>query len=281
MKRVNSILLVDKKEGLTSFQSLNLIKKNIDKKVGHCGTLDKFASGLMIVLTNRYTKLNSIFSNKDKEYEALFEFGIETDTLDPEGKIIKEGKAPTLKDIENAIKNNLTGKILQEPPIYSAIHVNGERAYKLARNNKITKMDKRECFIHKFDIIEYNKPFLKSKIKVSKGTYIRSIARDLGKLTNSCAYVKSLRRTKIGNYSIKDAIDISNTDLDLEKHTRFVLSKIEGLKTYNLNDYEDSKIKNGHLPNLLSKKGLYKLVYDNKIRAIVNDFKLMVLLFDD
>lgn len=273
MKRNSYILLLDKKEDITSFSSLNYVKKTIDKKVGHCGTLDKFASGLMIVLTNKFTKLNPLFSNQDKTYQAVFYFGKETETLDPEGKVIKETRIPTLKEIETAIETNLKGKIMQEPPIFSAIHVNGKRSYDLARKNQIQSLPKREVTIYDFKIISYVNNLLTCVIKVSKGTYIRSIARDLGVFTKSSCYVQNLRRLSIGKYSLEDVCDLEKDDL--EKFTEKMLLSLD-LKTYNLNENENKVLEYGRLPKL--DKGLIRLDYNEKTQAIVQNNKIMVLL---
>jgi|GEM_PF-316014 len=201
-----SILLIDKESGYTSFRSLGAIKRKVDKKVGHCGTLDKFAHGLLIVLTGPFTKLNMLFSGMDKSYRACIRFGEETATLDPEGEVIATAELPTLEVIEDAIKNQFTGNILQAPPIYSAIHINGKRAYKLAREGVEIEMEKRPITISAFDIISFDGRDLICDITVSKGTYIRSIARDLGLACGSRGYLTDLERTSIGPFRIEEAV---------------------------------------------------------------------------
>ena len=201
----DAVVLLDKKAGITSFTCLNTVKKTVNKKTGHCGTLDKFATGLLIALCGKYTKLNQLFMGLDKTYIAKIEFGKETDTLDPEGKIIDTKALPTFEEIEKKVKSYV-GKIIQIPPVYSAVHIGGKRSYKLARQGQNVQPEGREVEIYRADIISYDAPFLTIELNVSKGTYIRSYARDLGRLCSSCAYVKELRRTQIGPFNIYDAI---------------------------------------------------------------------------
>lgn len=206
MNIVSSVLLIDKPTGVTSFSSLSPIKREIDKKVGHGGTLDKFAHGLMIVLTGRMTKLNSIFSSLDKTYQATFEFGKITDTLDPEGEVIGTGKIPPLDEITKVIKEQFIGPISQVPPKYSAIHLNGKRAYELVREGKEVPLVAREVTIYSITITSFNPPFVTLTIHCSKGTYIRSLARDIASSCGTVAYVTELERTHIGPYSLTDSV---------------------------------------------------------------------------
>lgn len=207
----NSIVLINKKSGVTSFGCLNYIKKNVNRKTGHCGTLDKFATGLIIACCGKYTKNVQDFMGMDKTYEAEIEFGKETDTLDPEGQVICEAEIPSFETIQQKVKE-LTGQIMQVPPVYSALHVNGQRSYDLVRKGHEVKLEARPVTIKNAEIIGWNAPFLKIRLSVSKGTYIRSYARDLGKLCSSCAYVTKLCRTSIGPFSLEDAIDFDDEE---------------------------------------------------------------------
>ncbi|MCH3916256.1 MAG: tRNA pseudouridine(55) synthase TruB [Spirochaetia bacterium] len=201
-----SVLLIDKKCGLTSFQSLGAIKRKTGGKVGHCGTLDKFAEGLMIVLTGPLTKLNGLFSGLDKGYTATIRFGEETDTLDPEGEVVATAPVPQLSCIKQAIQEHFSGSILQAPPQYSAIHVNGRRAYALAREGKQVEMKQRPVYIRSFEILSWDGKDLSCHLEVSKGTYIRSIARDLALSCGSRGHLVALRRTSIGPYTVDEAV---------------------------------------------------------------------------
>lgn len=212
MNDTDTIVLINKPEGVTSFKCLNNIKKIVNKKTGHCGTLDKFASGLMIVLCGRkYTKLNEKFMGLDKTYLAKIEFGKETETLDPEGQIIATAEIPSLDTIKDNV-SKLLGEISQIPPIYSALHVNGKRSYDLARNGVEVNLNPRKIYIYSADIISFNAPYLEIRLHVSKGTYIRSYARDLALLCNSRGYLVSLKRESIGPFSLDDSIDADNIE---------------------------------------------------------------------
>ncbi len=255
----NAIILVDKSQGITSFDCLGRIKRIVNKKTGHCGTLDKFAHGLMIVLCGCYTKLVPLFMGMDKTYEAVIEFGLSTDTLDPEGDVIERGTLPDFETVQNAV-NKLVGPLAQVPPAYSAIHVNGKRVYQIARaNEEVPQLKPRQVFIHEATIISYEAPFLKIKLHVSKGTYVRSYARDLGHLCSSCAYVKELYRTSIGPFNVENAIQYDDEDslkeVSLTKEDNLdMLSKIAGTIFIQTNDAESFKLKNGNIPQSVKKR---------------------------
>ncbi|MCK9599188.1 MAG: tRNA pseudouridine(55) synthase TruB, partial [Sphaerochaeta sp.] len=189
-----SILLINKKPGITSFSSLNDIKRTIEAKVGHAGTLDKFAQGLLIVLTGSMTRLNVLFSSMDKTYRAQIAFGSETDTLDPEGQVIAVADVPGYERIQKSIPSFI-GSLEQQPPQYSALHINGKRASDLARRGHEVQMAKRPITVYSFEPVSYEQGILVADIHVSKGTYIRSLARDLGLAAGSRAHLVGLTRT--------------------------------------------------------------------------------------
>ena len=197
-----SVIVMKKEAGLTSFQSLRPVKMACKgQKVGHTGTLDKFASGLMVVLTGEATRLNPLFSGFDKSYRAEVLFGCETSTLDPEGEVIRTSDhIPTLEEIEAVIPRFL-GLQKQTPPIYSAVHVDGQRAYRAARKGEEVEMPERDINIYDLSVISYEAPRLVIDVSVSKGTYIRSLARDLGMALSSAAHLTALERYKVGPFS--------------------------------------------------------------------------------
>lgn len=208
----SGLVLLNKPPGITSFRVLNGLKRKLDSgKVGHTGTLDKFAEGLMLVLTGKMTKLAPFFSNMDKEYLATYKFGEETETLDPEGKIIAVSDIPNIKSIEMSL-SAFIGNIMQQPPDFSAIHINGQRAYKLAVAGIKPDIPKRPVTIYEYEIQNWKPPFLSVKVKCSKGTYIRSLARDLGIACGSRAYVSALSRTEVGDWKIEDSVLPDNFD---------------------------------------------------------------------
>ena len=212
----NQIILVDKPAGISSFGVVAKVRRKLKEefdhkvKVGHTGTLDPFATGLLILLTGKMTKKSNEFLKLDKVYEATLKLGFTSTTGDPEGEITKytttktENQPPQLEDIESVI-NSFLGKIEQTPPKFSAIKINGKRAYKLARENKDFEIPSRTIEIYDIEILDYNYPELKIRTHVSSGTYIRTLAEDIGKKLSTGAYLTSLRRLKIGDYDLKNA----------------------------------------------------------------------------
>jgi len=199
------LLLINKKPGITSFDTLREIKRALDTgKVGHTGTLDKFASGLLLVLAGRDLKLTQWFSHCDKQYAGRIHFGIETDTLDPEGSVIAEAAPPSREKVEQAL-SQFSGRIMQSPPAYSAIHINGKRASELARSGQVPEMKKREVTIHKIELRNWDPPFADIFVHCSSGTYIRSLARDIALAAGSRAHLCSLFRTQIAGFKLEDA----------------------------------------------------------------------------
>jgi len=165
----SGIVLLNKSPGITSFQALNEIKKAFSTgKVGHTGTLDKFASGLLLVLVGRAGKLAPWFSGCDKEYEGAIKFGVETDTLDPEGMVVAEASPPDRETLEKALAA-FRGDILQAPPVYSAVHIDGERAHKLARSGAAVEMPKRPVSIYALDLLSYEPPLARIRVSVPRG----------------------------------------------------------------------------------------------------------------
>ena len=211
----DQIILIDKPANISSFGVVAKVRAHLRDqfghkvKVGHTGTLDPFATGLLILLTGKNTKKSSDFLKLDKVYEATLKLGYTSTTGDPEGKIqeYEGGKAP--KDV-SLVLNSFIGTIEQTPPKFSAIKVGGQRAYKLARQNQDFKIPSRKVEIYSIKILAYNYPELKIRTHVSSGTYIRTLAEDIGKKLGTGAYLTDLRRTKIANYSVKDALPLSN-----------------------------------------------------------------------
>jgi tRNA pseudouridine55 synthase len=199
------IILLDKPAGQTSFQSLGFLKRELQTgRVGHAGTLDKFAEGLLVVLAGRLTRLCPLASAMDKEYVSVFTFGKQTDTLDPEGELIEEGAVPPRRDIEGVLPTFL-GTLSQVPPAYSAIHVDGRRASQAARNGEQVQLPPRNVTIHLLQVLDYRPPDLTLRISCSKGTYVRALARDIAARMQTKAYVSRLRRTRIGAFRVEDA----------------------------------------------------------------------------
>ncbi|MDR1949035.1 MAG: tRNA pseudouridine(55) synthase TruB [Spirochaetaceae bacterium] len=206
MKTSAGLLLINKQPGITSFGTLNAIKKAFyPAKIGHTGTLDKFAGGLLLVLVGRAVKLAPWFSGADKEYEGTIRFGLETDTLDPEGSPVASADLPSRERLEEALPR-FRGHILQRPPAYSAVHIGGERAYKLAREGSLRDMPERPVVIHALELRSWEPPFASIRVRCSKGTYIRSLARDIALAAGSRGHLAALTRTGIAGFSLKEAL---------------------------------------------------------------------------
>jgi len=218
---MDGLLLIDKPKGWTSFDVVAKVRSEIRKetgvkkpKVGHTGTLDPLATGLLVLTIGTYCKRAQEFSKLDKVYEVEMKLGETSTTADDEGEKTKvSDKEPTLEEVEAALRK-FTGEIMQTPPIYSAIKVNGERAYKLAREGKEVKLEPRPAKIYEITDVKYEYPKLSFTTKVSSGTYIRSLVEDIGKELSTGAYMTYLRRNEVGEFNIKDSYTIDNLDLE-------------------------------------------------------------------
>ena len=203
---MKGFLIANKPAGITSFDVIKKLKPILkEKKIGHVGTLDPFAEGVLILALGRYTKLFFLFDDMPKEYIAVGVFGESRYTDDINGNILKvAGKKNILSfaELENIIKKNFHGNIIQKPPIYSAKRINGQRAYNMARENIDFEIKSVNVCVNDIELLEYDYPFFKIKISVSKGTYIRAIIRDIGEITGNFAYTKELIRTAIGDFSL-------------------------------------------------------------------------------
>ncbi|MBQ9206520.1 MAG: tRNA pseudouridine(55) synthase TruB [Treponema sp.] len=210
MKKLNSdvsgIVLLAKQAGKTSFSSLSSVKRALGTtKVGHTGTLDSFAEGLLVVLVGHLTHLVPHITNFSKTYEALIEFGTETDTLDPTGQVVKTGKIPTKEEVASVL-GEFWGETEQVPPAFSALHVDGKRASDLAREGKSVELRARKITISSIRLLDFSDKWARIEVSCSKGTYIRSLARDIAAKCGTVAHLKELRRTRVGPFELKDAV---------------------------------------------------------------------------
>ena len=211
----DGIVLLAKTPGMTSFSSLNSVKKALGtSKVGHTGTLDSFAQGLLVVCTGRLTRLAGQITAFDKSYSAVIKFGEETDTLEYTGKVIRTAPLPSYESFEKAVAAH-TGTLMQTPPAFSAIHIDGKRASELTRSGKEAVIPPRPVTVYDAGIKAVEKDsdghvlYALVAFSVSKGTYIRSLARDIGKACGSAAHLIGLYRTKVGNFRIEDTAGYS------------------------------------------------------------------------
>lgn len=200
-------MLIDKPYKWTSFDAVNAVKVVLKAKIGHCGTLDPLATGLLICCTGDMTKSISAYQQLPKEYTGIIHLGAVTDTYDLESqpRDHKPFDHITRAEVENAI-TKFTGDIMQVPPIHSAIKKDGKRSYDLARAGKEVVLDARPVTIGEFELVSFQLPEIHFRVLCSTGTYIRSLAHDLGQQLGCGAYLSALRRTKIGNFSASDAL---------------------------------------------------------------------------
>jgi tRNA pseudouridine55 synthase len=229
---MNGILLIDKPKGWTSFDAVNKVRRIIQyselnttgKKrfpVGHTGTLDPMATGLLVLLLGKSTKMAPSLTKLDKTYSVTMCLGQESTTGDSEGAIKPVSTAmPHQQAVETALQN-FVGDSMQVPPRYSAIKVNGQRAYKLARSGKDIVLEPRPVHIEKLVLTNYKYPYVDFVVHVSSGTYIRSLVEDVGKLLGTGAYMSGLRRLTVGTYRITDAVSPENLTPELiAQHTQ-------------------------------------------------------------
>jgi len=210
----DGMILVDKPAGITSFGVVARVRRVLSQqigkkaKVGHTGTLDPFATGLMIIVTGKECRNAGNYSKLDKEYEATFTLGFNSTTGDPEGELTPVSDVQPAKEAVEAALKQFTGEITQRPPIFSAIKINGRRAYDLARKGEAVEMPERQVTVFSFELIEYTYPQVKVRVHVSSGTYVRTLAEDIGKMLGTGAYCSELRRTKVADWSVADAIPV-------------------------------------------------------------------------
>ena len=212
----DGILLIDKPASITSFGVVARVRRVLSQqqgkkvKVGHTGTLDPFATGLMILAVGKECKNAGNYSKLDKVYEATVRLGQTSTTGDPEGEITDfHGIAPSMVEVLEVLEH-FKGEITQRPPIYSAIHINGQRAYDLARAGKEFEMPQRQVTIHSLELIDYTYPELKIRTHVSSGTYIRTLAEDIGKSLGTGAYCSQLRRISIADWHVDNAVTLQS-----------------------------------------------------------------------
>lgn len=282
------IINVCKEKNMTSRDVVNIISKHLHtKKVGHTGTLDPLATGVLIVCTNHDTKLVDILTSKNKEYIATMRLGIQTDTGDITGNIIKRATYKVTKDQIIKVLNNFLGSSTQTVPIYSAVKINGKKLYEYARNGEEVTLPTREINISNIELLDYHDDLIKFKVTVSKGTYIRSLIEDIGKTLQTVATMEDLVRTKQGNYKIEDSYTLEDIKNDNYKPMPLNIV-LKDYHTYNLSATEYFKVKNGSKMLLNIDDKIVTLLYNNKPIALYrkeNDiyrvYKMLEINTDD
>lgn len=264
---MHGIIIVNKPKGITSRDVVNEVSHIFKtKKVGHTGTLDPLATGVLVITIGKYTKLNELLTSTYKEYIATMQLGVKTDTYDIEGKVI-DTKNVDLKeqDIIDVI-NSFKGKYNQTVPIYSSVKVKGKKLYEYARNNEEVVLPSREIDIKDIEIISINDNIVTFKTTVSKGTYIRSLINDIGLKLNNYAIMTDLKRTKQGQFNIEDSYtieDIKNGNYQLINPLDCInINKVE------VDEYLYNKIKNGSILENRYEEDSVMFFKDNELIAI-------------
>ena len=284
MKMTNGIIVINKDINYTSRDVVNIVSKVLKtKKVGHTGTLDPLATGVLVIVFGKYTKLVNLLTSLDKTYIAEIKLGIKTDTLDITGNIIETKDFNVTKEQILEVLNSFKGIYEMEVPIYSAIKVNGKKLYEYARNNTPVTLPIKKVNIYDIKLLDFHDDLIKIEVNVEKGTYIRSLIRDICAKLNTVGTMNNLIRTKQGKFKIDNAYSIK----DIKEGNFKVLNirDVLNLREYNLNDEEYIKIKNGN-PIKLNYSDEYILFTYNKEDIALyqkeNDiYKCLIMLKDN
>ena len=283
---MDGIIIINKPSGCTSHDIVYKIKKITGKKVGHTGTLDPLAQGVLPILIGKATQCSKYLIKHDKIYIAKIQLGIKTDTLDKEGKIIERQDINNNILEEDNIKkalNNMIGKQIQTPPIYSAIKVKGKKLYEYARKGQEVEIPKREIEIYSIELLNIDKKenIIEFKVHCSKGTYIRTLCENIAEKLGTIGYMEDLIRVQVGDFSIDQAIDIQKYD-NIELKNEIQKNLID-LKTFfkdkskiELDDNKLNAFLNGAKIFIKNKEGVYRVFNKNKFigTGILNDNKL-------
>lgn len=283
MVELNGILVVNKPKNYTSHDVVAKVKKILDiKKVGHTGTLDPNATGVLPLLLNQGTKLSKYLIEHDKEYEVTLKLGIKTDTLDGEGNIIEEKNVEwdNLQGVEDVL-NSFIGKQEQIPPMYSAIKVNGKKLYEYARKGQAVEIKPRIIEIYEIHLQKVEKEIneIKFKVSCSKGTYIRTLCEDIAIKLGTIGYMKELNRTKVGRFNIENSLTIQELEtfqLNIEEQIITMQKLFEKYPKINLQKNQLEKFLNGVKINIKLEDDIYNIYQGEKYIGvgIVKDNKL-------
>ena len=263
---MDGVIVIDKEKDYTSRDVVNIVGRYFKtKKVGHTGTLDPLATGVLIVCVNKATKLVELLTDHDKEYIADITFGIETDTLDITGNILAEQDTIIPKEEIEKVLKEYQKEYDQTVPMYSAVRINGRKLYEYAREKEKIELPSRKVKIYQIDLLKYeqinNKTHIQIKCNVSKGTYIRSLIRDIASSLNTVAIMTDLRRTKVGKYSLKDAVTLKQLE-NSEFEIHLIEELLNNYPTIDVDNNLEFKIKNGcKIPNTYNED---YIVFKNK-----------------
>lgn len=267
---ISGILNVNKEVGISSNKCVGLVKKALNtKKVGHTGTLDLEADGVLPIVIGKATRVSDFLMDEKKEYITEAIFGSRTDTLDWSGQVVEESSKTFTKDELISEMENFTGQIIQTPPMYSAIKINGTKMYDLARKGIEVERKTRNVTIYGLKLIDFDFPKATFKITCSKGTYIRTLIDDLGEALGSFAYVNKLTRSKVGDFVIEEAIN--SADL-LEMDKQEILKRIKPVD-YALKDYKEIRLDKSYFKQATNGMTMRvdDIYSDDLIRVYVDD----------
>lgn len=275
---VDGFLVIDKPAGISSHDVVNRVRRILGtKKVGHTGTLDPFATGVLPIAVGEGTKAIQFLDEGEKAYEAVIRLGLVTDTLDITGAILQE-RDPTGVGQEQLLDAmaRLTGEISQVPPMYSAIKQGGQPLYKLARKGIEVERPSRRVTIHRFELLAFERPFVTVRVHCSRGTYVRTLADDLGKMLGCGACLTELRRTMSGPFHLDNAITLEQLtgyaeEGDVQQHVVVLTAATSHLQQIQLTESELQRLRNGIPPRdrlFEMQPGLFSLMYGQQVIAV-------------
>ncbi len=265
---MNGIIIINKPKNYTSHDIVRIAKKVLNEKVGHTGTLDPNATGVLPLLIGKGTELSKYMINHDKTYEAVIKIGEKTDTADVEGQVIEKQEVDfekiKIESVEKALQKCL-GKQEQIPPMYSAIKINGKKLYEYARKGQKIQIKPRQIEIYEIKLIEINEKQKEIIFKVhcSKGTYIRTLCEKIAENLGTCGYMKELKRTQVGEFKIEDAIEIEELENNAKNNIITVEEYFEDSPQIELSEYKNKLFLNGVQLTFNMEDGIYR-IYKNK-----------------
>jgi tRNA pseudouridine55 synthase len=286
---IRGVLNVNKPSGISSYDVIRAIKKifgestlqqkkGISIKLGHAGTLDPLANGVLLILFNEATKIAPFLVEQMKEYIAEIRLGIRTDTDDLTGKVLEEKKIPPLhlKQVQEVLLK-FEGEINQIPPIFSALHEQGKRLYEIARAGKTIEQKPRKVFVYELELMKFTPPILKIRAVVSKGTYIRALARDIGEQLGCGGTLNALTRTRIGNFRITDAVQLNELTMDLiQKQMCSITTALSNLNSVYVEETVINRLLTGQLIKL-SEVGEHYPSTHHQVKVFDREEKIMVI----
>lgn len=264
---MSGLIVVNKPSGYTSRDVVSIIGKELkQKKVGHTGTLDPMATGVLVVCLGKYTKLTELLTSLDKEYIAEIKLGIETDTLDITGTVLEERNVRTTKEDILRVFASFLGEYQMEVPKYSALKVNGKKLYEYARNGEEVKLPIKKVYVYELELLSFTGDIITFRAKVLKGTYIRSLIRDITHKLGIIGTMNNLVRIRQGNFKLEDAYSIE--DIKNNKYQILKIKDVLNIPIYCLNALEMKLVRHGNKISINSNDKLILCTYQNEEVAI-------------